>query len=74
MINQVGKSINTDPQESNTIETRAQIQTQTGKELSENEYREIIRAVQNYLLSVGTNLKDLPNPGEGPNLEGLTRM
>ena len=74
LINQVGKSIYTDPREPNKVKTRAQIQTQSGKELSENEYREIIRAVQNYLLSVGTNLQDLPNPGEGPNLEGLTRM
>ena len=30
--------------------------------------------MQNYLQTVGTNLKDLQNPGEGPNLEGLTRM
>jgi hypothetical protein len=30
--------------------------------------------VQHYLQTKGTSLKDLPNPGEGPNLEGLSRM
>ena len=60
--------------ESNRIKTKAELQVQTGKNICDHEYQEIIRAVQHYLQTKGTSLKDLPNPGEGPNLEGLTRM
>jgi hypothetical protein len=74
LINPVGKSIYTDTRESNKIKTKAEIQVQTGKDISYNEYQGILRAVQHYLQTKGTSLKDLPNPGEGPNLEGLTRM
>ena len=56
LINPVGKSIYTDTQESNKIKTKAQIQAQTGKELSDNEYQGIIRAVQHYLQTKGTSV------------------
>ena len=50
------------------------MQVQTGKDKGDQEYQEILRAVQHILQIKGTSLKDLPNPGIGPQLEGLTRM
>ena len=60
--------------EKNKIKTREEIQIQTGKTLGEQEYRDIIKATQHYLQTKGTSLQNLPNPGIGPTLEGLTRM
>ena len=70
----VEKPIDTVTRESNRIKTKAELQIQTGKAINDNEYQEIIRAVQHYLQTKGTNLKNLPNPGVGPTHEGLTRM
>ena len=33
-----------------------------------------IQSIQNMLATHGTSLKDITNPGIGPQLEGLTRM
>ena len=75
LIIPVGKSIDTrDTRESNRIKTKAELQVQTGKDINDQEYQEIIRAVQHNLQTKGTSLKNLPNPGDGPQLEGLTRM
>ena len=74
LITHVEKPIDTDTRESNRIKTKAELQIQTGKAITDNEYQEIIRAVQHYLQTKGTNLKNLPNPGVGPTHEGLTRM
>ena len=74
LIISVGKSIYTDTRESNRIKTKAELQVQTGKDINDHEYQEIIRAVQHNLQIKGTSLMNLPNPGEGPQLEGLTRM
>jgi len=67
-------SNDTDTGEKNKIKTREEIQIQTGKALGEQEYRDIIKATQHYLQTKGTSLQNLPNPGIGPTLEGLTRM
>ena len=68
------KPIDTDAREPNKIKTKEELQIQTGKALTENEYQDIIKAVHHYLQTKGTSLKSLPNPGVGPTLEGLTRM
>ena len=68
------KPIDTDTREQNKIKTKQELQTQTGKELTEQEYQEVIKAAQHYLQTKGTSLQSLPNPGIGPTLEGLTRM
>ena len=44
------------------------------KILDGQEYLDIISAVQNMLEIHRTCLKDIENPGIGPQLEGLTRM
>ena len=44
------------------------------KILDGQEYLDIISAVQNMLEIQRTCLKDIENPGIGPQLEGLTRM
>ena len=74
LINPAEKPIDTDTREPNRIKTKEELQIQTGKAITDNEYQEIIRAVQHYLQTKGTNLKNLPNPGVGPTHEGLTRM
>ena len=74
LITPVEKPIDNDTRESNRIKTKAELQIQTGKAISDNEYQEIITAVQHYLQTKGTSLKNLPNPGGGPTHEGLTRM
>ena len=43
-------------------------------ELGEQEYLDIITATQNMLTVHGTSLKDMENPGIGPQHEGLTRL
>ena len=42
--------------------------------LNNQDYQDLIQAVQNMLIKHRTSLKDLANPGIGPQLEGLTRM
>ena len=74
LISPAGKSIDSDTKESNRIKTKADLQIQTGKDISNQEYHEILRVVQNILQIKGTSLKDIPNPGIGPQLEGLTRI
>ena len=64
LITHVEKPIDTDTRESNRIKTKAELQIQTGKAITENEYQDIIRAVHHYLQTKGTSLKSLPNPGE----------
>ena len=68
------KPIDTETREPNRIKTKEELQIQTGKAMTENEYQDIIRAVQYYLQTKGTSLKRIPNPGIGPTHEGLTRM
>ena len=54
--------------------TKNQLEIQTKKILSNQEYNDIIQSIQNMLATPGTSLKDITNPGIGPQLEGLTRM
>ena len=68
------KPINEETKKSNIIKTKNHLETQTKKVLSNQEYNDIIQSIQNMLATHGTSLKDITNPGIGPQLEGLTRM
>ena len=68
------KPINEETKKSNTIKTKNQLEIQTKKTLRNQEYNDIIQSIQNMLATHGTSLKDITNPGIGPQLEGLTRM
>ena len=70
----VPKPINEETKKSNIIKTKYNLETQTKKILDNQEYNDIIQSVQNMLETHGTSLKDITNPGIGPQLEGLTRM
>ena len=65
LIIPVEKSIYTDTRESNRIKTKAELQVQKGKDISDHEYQEIIRAVQHYQQTKGISLK-LTQPGRSP--------
>ena len=60
LITPVAKPIDRDTRESNKIKTKADLEIQTGKAISNQEYHEIVNAVQNMLIIQGTNLKDIP--------------
>ena len=53
---------------------RQELEQETGKALGEQDYHDITTAVQNMLIVHGISLKDVENPGVGPQPEGLTRM
>ena len=74
LIKSVPKPINEDTKKANITKTKEDLEQQSGKTLNNQEYQDIIQAVQNMLETHRTSLKDLVNPGIGPQLEGLTRM
>ena len=59
---------------SNEVKTKTHLERETKKTLSNQEYNDLIQSVQDMLATHGTSLKKIPNPGIGPQLEGLTRM
>ena len=74
LIIPVPKPINEDTKEANITKTKDDLEQQTGKTQNNKEYQDIIQAVQNMLITHRTSLKDIANPGIGPQLEGLTIM
>ena len=74
LIIPVPKPINEDTKKANKTKTKNYLGQQTGKTLENQEYQDIIQSVQNMWETHRTNLKDITNPGIGPQLEGLTRM
>ena len=74
LIKPMPKSITEATKKPNSTKSKQALEQQTGKILSNQEYLDIITAVQNMLTTHGTCLKDIENPGIGPQLEGLTRM
>ena len=74
LINLMTKSITESTQRVNKTKSRQDLEKETRKALGEQEYLDIITATQNMLTVHGTSLKDMENPGIGPQHEGLTRM
>ena len=74
LIQPVPKSINESTLRSNESKSRQELERTTGKNLGEQEYQDIPSAVQNMLTVHGTSLKNIDNPGIGPQHEGLTRV
>ena len=70
----VPKSITESATKSNETKTRQELEQETGKTVGEQDYQDITTAVQNMLIIHGTSIKDVENPGIGPQHEGLTRM
>ena len=74
LIKTVPKPIKESTKKSNETKSRQNLEQETGKTLRIDEYQDIITATQNMLIVHGTSLKDIENPGIGPQHEGLTRM
>ena len=74
LIKAVPKYITEATKKPNVLKSRQELQQETRKTLSNQEYHDIITATQNMLTVHGTSLKDIENPGIGPQHEGLTRI
>ena len=68
------KSITESTLRSNETKSRQELEQETRKALGEQEYHDVLTAIQNMLTVHGTSMKDMENPGIGPQYERLGRM
>ena len=74
LIKAVPKPVEESTKKANETKSRQNLEQETGKTLRIDKYQDIITATQNMLIVHGTSLKDMENPGIGPQHEGLTRI